>query len=303
MIVDFHCHLSVPGSFLPETDGQYYKTVLPVTQVGQILEHVTRDAVDMLSESWRTPAAIRTYRTVGPVIYTEMARRLMSADSGTLLSEMSQTGVTCSVVVAIDPYIPTAAIVDVCSQLGGLLLPFCSADTTAQDPCADLSKNLKHDIYGVKFHSDLQNIPIGCKLLDELLDVLSQSGKRFLPVYLHTGNFPIYRPSDIPWEQALPLLLERYPHLTFICGHSGWDAPKAAVRAALKHNNLYLETSWQRPRTIRRLCDILGPKRLLLGSDFPLYSQRRALKNAKSALSAAEFECVSYSNAAKLLRL
>jgi predicted TIM-barrel fold metal-dependent hydrolase len=88
-----------------------------------------------------------------------------------------------------------------------------------------------------------------------------------------------------------------------VCGHAGWDAPRAALRAALAHPNLYLETSWQPPRLIRRLCDILGPGRLLFGSDFPLFSQRRALRNVRAALAPDELARVTADNARRLLRL
>jgi predicted TIM-barrel fold metal-dependent hydrolase len=132
---------------------------------------------------------------------------------------------------------------------------------------------------------------------------LTASARSHLPVYLHTGNFPIYRPQDNPWEKSLPRLLSEFPQITFICGHAGWDAPRAALRAALAAPNLFLETSWQPPYLIRRLCDKLGPERLLFGSDYPLFSQRRALRNVRLALKDDEFQKVAGDNAHRLLRL
>ena len=136
-----------------------------------------------------------------------------------------------------------------------------------------------------------------------MMDILAHSERSHLPVYLHTGNFPIYRPLDSPWEKALPRLLAAFPTVTFVCGHAGWDAPRPALRAALSHANVYLETSWQPPHLIRRLCDKLGPERLLFGSDFPLFSQRRALRNVRLALTELELAQVTYGNAKRLLRL
>ena len=146
-------------------------------------------------------------------------------------------------------------------------------------------------------------MPLDSPRLSAMLTLLAGSNRAHLPVYLHTGSFPIYRPLETPWPVALNRLLTGFPSLTFVCGHSGWDAPGAALRAALAHPNLYLETSWQPPRLIRRLCDKLGPERLLFGSDYPLFSQKRALRNARTALTADEFALVGSGNAKRLLGL
>ena len=146
----------------------------------------------------------------------------------------------------------------------------------------------------------MQRLPLDSPRLRVMLRLLAASDVAHLPVYLHTGNFPIYRPLDSPWHSALPRLLAEFPTLTFVCGHAGWDAPRAALKAALAHPNLYLETSWQPPRLIRRLCDKLGPERLLFGSDYPLFSQRRALRNVRAALTDEEFALVTAENAKRL---
>ena len=62
-------------------------------------------------------------------------------------------------------------------------------------------------------------------------------------------------------------------------------------------------TSWQPASTIRRLCEKIGPERLLFGSDFPLFSQKRALQNVRAALVDEEYEMVVETNAKRLLRI
>jgi predicted TIM-barrel fold metal-dependent hydrolase len=122
-----------------------------------------------------------------------------------------------------------------------------------------------------------------------------------IPVFLHSGEFPIYKPIDEDWSATIGKLLDGFPTTTFVLGHCGWNRPSAALRAALKHPNLYLETSWQPPRVLHRLCAVLGPRRFILGSDFPLFSMRRALRNCRVALTPEEFELVSERNARELL--
>lgn len=259
--------------------------------------------MDMMAERWRSPQALRAYRNAGPLIYTEMTRRMGATDASTLLAEMAETGVGQSVVVAIDPFVPTDEVLKACAHLGGVLIPFGSVDPGPADYLDRFDSVLTQPIAGLKFHSDLQGLSIGSSRLHAMMACLAASAKPHLPVYLHTGNFPIYRPQEKPWEKTLPRLLADFPQLTFVCGHSGWDSPRAALRSALAHPNLLLETSWQPPHLIRRLCDKLGPERLLFGSDFPLFSQRRALRNVRLALRDDEWPQVTYGNAKRLLGL
>ena len=254
-----------------------------------------------MAERLRTPGALRAYRQAGPLIYTEMSRRMAAADVNALLATMAEVGVNQSVVVAMDPWVPTEDVLRACALLGGVLIPFGSVDPWADDYQEQFARLLTRPVQGIKFHSDLQRLPLDSPRLAALLEILARSDRASLPVYLHTGNFPIYRPQDSPWEKALPRLLSQFPTVTFVCGHAGWDAPRAALRAALGHSNLLLETSWQPPHLIRRLCDKLGPERLLFGSDYPLFSQRRALRNVRLALNEQELALVTYENARRLL--
>lgn len=274
-----------------------------MTSAGRLLGHWSQEAMDTLAEQVRTPEALRTYRRLGPLIYTEMSRRMSEAEVPALLAEMAGNGVTHAVVVAMDPFVPTEEVLEACLHLPGLLIPFGSCDPNQPDYEARFAQLLTRPIRGIKFHSDLQGLPLDAPPLFKMLKIMESSDAAHLPVYLHTGNFPVYRPQESPWQSALPKLLATFPTLTFVCGHSGWDAPQAALKAALAHPNLFLETSWQPARLLRRLCDKLGPERLLFGSDFPLFSQRRALRNARAALTEAEFTLVAGQNAKKLLRL
>lgn len=288
---------------MPQAEGNYYRSLALPGPAGRVLGQWTQDAVDAIAERLRTPEALRAYRQFGPLIYTEMSRRMAEADVSALLGMMADNGVSQAVVVAMDPFVPTADILDICRRLRGLLLPFGSCDPAGEDYLDRFDHLLTLPITGIKFHSDLQRLPLDSPRLHAMLERLAQSTRSFLPVYLHTGDFPIYQPTASSWQTTLPALLGQFPNLTFVCGHSGWDAPRAALRAALAHPNLFLETSWQPPRLIRRLCDKLGPERLLFGSDFPLYSQRRALRNVRAALTEEEQSLVTGGSARRLLRL
>ena len=302
MIIDFHCHISTADSKMPDPDGPYYRALPAIKPVRQVFGPVAQEAVDAVAEAWRTPAALKTYRNLSPMIYGEMSLRLETANIAGLLADMADNNVQKSVVVGLDPFVPTLSVLKACAAVPGVLYTFGSVDSKQADFLKRFDDLLTMHIYGIKFHSDLQELPLDSAKLSEMMKVLIKSGRR-LPVYLHTGNFPIYRPLETPWDKALPKLLGDFPEITFVCGHAGWENPDAALRCAHLHPNLYLETSWQPPATIRRLCDEIGPERLLFGSDYPLYSQRRALRNVRRALNDEEFGLVSCGNAAGLLGL
>ncbi|MGO8672089.1 MAG: amidohydrolase family protein [Capsulimonadaceae bacterium] len=303
MIIDFHCHITTPGSKFPEPDGNYYRSVAPINSATNLIGQMAHEAVDLLAERWRSPRALKAYRNMSPVIFTEMSRRMMVTDASVLLGEMAANGVSKSVVVAMDPIVPTAEVLQACEHRQDLLLPFGSVDCQAVDYEEQFARLLTLPVAGIKYHADLQQIPMESPRLGRMMEILAASPSSNLPVYLHTGNFPIYRPLASPWEESLPKLLAAFPTITFVCGHAGWDHPRAALKAALRCPNLYLETSWQPPPAIRRLCDKLGPERLLFGSDFPLFAQTRALRNVRSALTDVEFALVTEGNARRLLRL
>jgi predicted TIM-barrel fold metal-dependent hydrolase len=303
MVIDFHAHISTVHSHLPPPDGDYYKVLGSPNPASQFLGQITQEAWDAMAERLRTPGALRAYRQAGPLIYTEMSRRMAAGDTNALLATMAENGVQQSVVVGMDPWVPTEDVLQACALLGGVLIPFGSVDPNVPDYLERFTHLLTLPISGIKFHSELQRLPLNSPKLYAMLETLARSQRPYLPVYLHTGNFPIYKPSENPWNQTLPRLVATFPTLTFVCGHAGWDSPSSALRTALSWANLYLETSWQPSHLIRRLCDKLGPERLLFGSDFPLFSQKRALRNVRLALTETELQSVVCFNARRLLRL
>lgn len=302
MTIDFHCHISTPDSRLPELARSDGSAMPNIAQASQLIGTWTQDAIYAVAETWRTPAALKAYRNLSPFISGEMSRRILAATTASLLAEMAQNGVNKSVVVGLDPFIPTESVLRECSTLSGVLYPFGSVDPQSADYLKRFGDLLEQPIYGLKFHSDLQGLPLDSPRLANMMTVLQDSRRR-LPVYLHTGNFPIYPPLESPWYRALPELVGGFPDVTFICGHAGWEDPAAALACAKKHENLLIETSWQPASAIRNLCDEIGPERLLFGSDYPLFSQKRALRNLRKALTLREFELVSNENGQDLLSL
>jgi predicted TIM-barrel fold metal-dependent hydrolase len=299
-VIDFHCHITTKSSSSPTAEGKYYQTIPTIFPPGDWLDWLWQETIETVSETWRGPTALKQYEQLSPVIYSEMTRRMQSSNVQRLTMEMAHNHVRQAIVVAIDPYVPTPEVVAECAATKGILLPFISVDPNSENWRDQLELHLSQSVFGYKMHDQLQQIPYTHPRISEILTVVA-AAKPGLPVYLHTGLFPIYKPMDERWDKGLNLLLARFPELRFICGHCGWNRPSAALRVAKRHKNLWLETSWQPPKIIRKLCDLLGPERLIMGSDYPLYSMRRSIRNCKQALTAAEFRMVSEDNARKLL--
>lgn len=285
---------------MPDADGEYYQTLKPLAQSGPWMNLLWAETIEAMAESWRTPAAIKQYQQMAPVIYSEMTRRMLMTTANKLTLEMARHHVRQAVVVAIDPFISTEEVVATAIATKDILLPFGSIDPWAANWREKLEKTLASPIAGFKVHNSLQRISYSDRRFLDVLKLIADRRPE-LPIYMHTGDYPIYKPLEMDWVKSLSIVLSEFEDLPFVCGHCGWNRPQAALRLARKHKNLWLETSWQPPRIIRKLCDALGPERLLLGSDYPLFSMRRAIRNCKMVLTQREFDLVSEENARGLL--
>ena len=77
-MIDFHCHITTPGSRMPVQDGDYYKAFKPLVQSGEWVNMVWQETIEAMAETLRTPALLRGYRQMLPLIYSEMTRRMMT---------------------------------------------------------------------------------------------------------------------------------------------------------------------------------------------------------------------------------
>jgi uncharacterized protein len=85
-----------------------------------------------------------------------------------------------------------------------------------------------------------------------------------VPVMIHTGGVgePFASPSH-----CLPLAKE-FPDTRVVLAHAGMGmSTKEAAVVAQECNNVWLETSWCSILDLHWLVDVLGPSRLMMGSD------------------------------------
>jgi predicted TIM-barrel fold metal-dependent hydrolase len=115
---------------------------------------------------------------------------------------------------------------------------------------------------GVKLHPFAHAINPNSSTGRNVFEVASHLN---IPVMVHTG-------SGIPW--SLPSILEPiakdFSSLKIILAHSGGNLfVEEALLVAKNCPNIYLEASWTASSAIYRFCKVLGPDRIMFGSDHP----------------------------------
>jgi len=101
------------------------------------------------------------------------------------------------------------------------------------------------------------------------------AAERQVPVFIHQG---LTRASSV-----VDGLITRFPNVVFIIAHAGVQYFKHVSRLAAKYANVYVDTSsyFVTPAKLERLCRVVGPRKLLFGSDVPVMSDTAAEGLAK----------------------
>jgi len=125
---------------------------------------------------------------------------------------------------------------------------------------AEVKKRLAAGAVGVKLHPTVDDYRADDPRLDPYLEIAAQCG---CPVACHSA------PGDADPDN-IRRLAERFPETPVILYHTYLGPHAGRLRAlahALEQPNLYLETSWCRWQTVRHLIDVVGPDRVMFGSD------------------------------------
>ena len=91
-MIDFHCHITTPGSKLPERQGEHYRTLRPLTESCSWIDVLWAESIETVAENYRNESALRSMRLMSPVIYSEMVRRLLLSDARRLTAPSDSSG-------------------------------------------------------------------------------------------------------------------------------------------------------------------------------------------------------------------
>jgi len=249
-------------------------------------------------------------------LYDSPQARLATAED--LLAAMAADGVAQSVVFGF-PWRRSATmrrhndyILEAQHRYPRHLIAFACVNALESGAAAEVERCLAAGCRGVgelAFYEE----GLGDEMIAALTPIADLCQGYGVPLLLHT-NEPVGHlyPGKSPMQLGeLYKLIQAFPDLTLILAHWGgglffYHLMKKAVAEVLR--NVYFDTAASpylyRPAVYRLAVEIMGPEKILLGSDFPLLRPSRYLQDmATGGLAAADQDLITSQNARNLLRL
>ena len=172
------------------------------------------------------------------------------------------------------------------------------------------SQTLKEDVrqivalrlHGVKIHPDFQRFEADSPKAFRLYELCLSAG---LPVLIHTGDHRF----DYSNPERMIRVLRAFPELTVIGAHfGGWSVWDRAEKLLPSFPNLMVDTSssfhWLGPEKALRIIRAYGSRRVLFGTDYPMWPQRREIGFLKALpLTEEEKENILWKNCVNLYHL
>jgi predicted TIM-barrel fold metal-dependent hydrolase len=169
----------------------------------------------------------------------------------------------------------------------------------------NLNQSIGDGYVGVKFHGTFENLPISDETYKPVLEVLNEKEALLL---VHAGRF---KDGDISSNTSYlhaVNVAKRYPKIKVILGHMGGNdhsVVKKALEASKNVKNIWFETSGiTAPIRIEKAVEVIGPERILFGSDAPWCSFRSIFYCVEDSLLNEKIKnLIFYENFIKLLNL
>lgn len=213
------------------------------------------------------------------------------------------------------PPLSSADIAEGAARNNDVLIPFGSVDPRRGAEAIELARRLvdDHGVRGFKFHPTVQNFDPSDEQWYPLYEVISDAG---VPALFHTGQTGIGAGmrGGRGFRLALsnPMLLDGvaadFPDLQIIMAHPSvpWQDEALAV-ATHKHNTWIDLSGWSPkyfPAELVRYANSIIKDRVLFGSDFPLLTPDRWLRDVEQTnLKPEVMPGIMKTNAARLLGL
>lgn len=220
-----------------------------------------------------------------------------------LKTGMERAGITHSVVLPVEPYGSTAEVLSL-AEKDKRFIPFASVDPRDPRRVEKLRDFVKSGCRGLKLHPIIQDFHPSSP---ECMEIIEEFSQYRLPVLFHSGRTPYYLPESESESYAEPnnyvKLFAAFPGVKFIMGHMGMFEARATIEIAQVFENVYLDTSFQPMRILRRAVEKVGGDRIVFGSDWPFAGQRYELANILDLAKGNPWlrERVLYKNAEELI--
>ena len=154
---------------------------------------------------------------------------------------------------------------------GGAFVGFGALHPDSQDQEADVRNLISLGLRGVKLHPDIQRFPADSPRAMAIYELCEAVG---LPVLMHTGDFRF----DFSNLNRVANVLSAFPNLKLIGAHlGGWSVWDEAVRVLPDFPNFMVDSSscsrWLSSGRMREIIRTYGAKRVLFGTDYPMWRQ------------------------------
>lgn len=213
------------------------------------------------------------------------------------------------------PPLSSAEIAEGAARNNDVLIPFGSVDPNRGAEAVDLARRLieEHGVRGFKFHPTVQGFDPSDDAHHPLYEVLQDAG---VVALFHTGQTGIG--AGLPGGRGLllglsnPMLLDpvaaRFPELQIVMAHPSVPWQDEALSVATHKHNTWIDLSGWSPKyfpaELVRYANSILKRRVLFGSDFPLLTPERWMRDVEqTALKPEVMPGILKDNAARLLGL
>lgn len=267
-ILDLHTHLALSyvrppsvdlGRLHPET-RHYFPSCCALDLDVYANQNMTREHIRELTRDL-------TVRSLGPRGMRE------THTVPNLLREMDEIGIRAALLHPIDyPVLSRNAEVALgeARKHADRLLSFGSVHPFARDAERRLDRQLAAGARGVKVHPGVQLVRPDARRARRLYRMC---GEREMVVFWHCGPAGIEPRlgrylNQVRWYEAP---IRENPRTIFVLGHAGARQFDEALALQRRHPNVWLETSSQSLRNVRRMVAEGDTTRIVHGSDWPFY--------------------------------
>ena len=211
--------------------------------------------------------------------------------------------------------IPNEEIAEAANRNADMMIAFASIDPHKGKMGAREARRLiaEHGVRGFKFHPTVQGFHPYDRMAWPIYEVIAEFG---LPAIFHSGHSGIG--SGMPaggglrLEYSNPMHLDdvaiSFPQMQIVIAHPSWPWQDEALSVAMHKPNVWIDLSGWSPKyfpaQLVQYANTLLRERMLFGSDFPLITPERWIKDFQEAGLRPEVQpLILKDNAVRLLRL
>lgn len=165
------------------------------------------------------------------------------------------------------------------------LIPFGGLHPDCEHVIEELEKLKDQRMAGVKFHPPYQKIYLEDEKYADMWRHINRLG---FPVLIHCGKARVEPRYDV-YASGIAKILKYVPDVPVILAHMGGrsEDPREEKLLYTFPENVYIDSAMSAERQpladFERIAENFGPKRVLLGSDFPYGTQKAAIAYIRSS--------------------